>query len=160
VKRDEVREVLVGAVALVALLGIIFLSYRANRESARIPAAGLRVSATFNRVTGIAAGSSVQVAGIPVGAVESITLLPDYRAKVTMRIEPDLALPKDTSAAIHTDGLFGGKFLVLDPGGDENVLKDGSTIVFTQDAVVISDLLDLIIAEGRAARAPEAGGGS
>ena len=61
-------------------------------------------------------------------------------------------MPRDTSAAIHTDGLFGGRFLVLDPGGDEETLGDGATIAFTQDAVVISELLDFIIAEGRAAR--------
>jgi len=61
-------------------------------------------------------------------------------------------LPIDTAAAIHTDGLFGSKFVILDPGGDEKTLEDGSAIEFTQDSVVVSDLLDLIIREGKAAR--------
>ena len=62
-------------------------------------------------------------------------------------------LPLDTSAAIHTDGLFGSKFVVLEPGAEEDVLQSGDEFTYTQDAVVVSDLLDLIIAEGKAARA-------
>jgi phospholipid/cholesterol/gamma-HCH transport system substrate-binding protein len=151
-KRQEAREVIVGLVALVVLGAVLVQSYRSNRQSARLPDSGYRVSAVFNHVSGLAQGSPVQVAGIPVGAVEAITLLPDYRARMTMRIDPDIVLPKDTSAGIHTDGLFGGKFVVLEPGGDDATLADGSAIAFTQDAVVISRLLDLIISEGRAAR--------
>jgi phospholipid/cholesterol/gamma-HCH transport system substrate-binding protein len=152
VRRDETRELLVGFVALALLAAVLVQSYRSNRESARLPAGGYRVSAVFNHVSGVAAGSPVQVAGVPVGAVESVALLPDYRARMTMRIDPGIVLPKDTSAGIHTDGLFGGKFVVLEPGGDDATLADGSAIAFTQDAVVISRLLDLIISEGRAAR--------
>lgn len=157
--RDELWQVLAGAAALIIVLGLFFFTYRANRESARISAGGYRIDALFTRVGGIGPGSPVEVAGIPVGAVESMTLQPDYRARVTMRIDPGIVLPRDTAAAIHTDGLFGGRFLVLDPGGEETPLGDGATIAYTQDAVVISELLDLIISEGRAARAtgPETG---
>jgi phospholipid/cholesterol/gamma-HCH transport system substrate-binding protein len=158
--RDELRQILAGTAALIAILALFFFSYRANRESARIPAAGYRIDALFNRVTGIGPGSPVEVAGIPVGAVEAMSLQPDYRARVTMRINSGVLLPRDTSAAIHTDGLFGGRFLVLDPGGEDVLLGDGATVAYTQDAVVISDLLDLIIAEGRAARAASPDRGS
>ena len=66
-----------------------------------------------------------------------------------------MPLPTDTSAAIHTDGLFGRKFVVLQPGGDETMLKDDGVITFTQDSLIVGELLDLIIAEGRAQRAAE-----
>lgn len=159
-KREEIRELTVGATSLLLLTAILIVSYHGNRESARIPGSGYQVNATFNRVGGVAPGTPVEVAGVPIGAVEAISLLPDYRAQVTLRIVSDVPLPKDTSAAIHTDGLFGGKFMSLEPGGDPELLRDGSTIAFTQDSVVISELLDLIIAEGRANRAAAANGGS
>lgn len=158
-KRDEVREFIAGGIAVVVLAAVLIQSYRSNRESARLPGDGYRVSAVFNHVSGLSQGSPVQVAGIPVGAVEQISLLPDYRARMTMRIDDDIVLPKDTSAGIHTDGLFGGKYVVLEPGGADEPLADGSTIAFTQDSIVISRLLDLIIAEGRAARAARPAGG-
>lgn len=157
VTRDELRQIITGTAAVVAVLALFLFAYQANRESARIPSGGYRLTAMFNRVSGIGPGSPVEVAGIPVGAVETMSLQPDYRARVTMRIDLGVALPRDTSAAIHTDGLFGGRFLVLDPGGAEETLGDGEAIAFTQDAVVISELLDLIIAEGRAARAAVSG---
>lgn len=159
-RREEFRELAVGAISLLLLTAVLIISYKGNRESARIPGSGYQVYATFNRVSGVAPGMAVEVAGIPVGAVEAITLSSDYRARVMMRIDPDVRLPRDTSAAIHTDGLFGGKFMSLEPGGDTALLEDGSTIAFTQDSVVISELLDLIIAEGRANRATAANGGS
>ena len=158
-RREEIRELAVGATSLLALVAILVISYQANRQSARIPGSGYQVSAVFNRVGGVAPGMPVQVAGIPVGAVEAIDLAPDYRARITMRIDAHIQLPRDTAAAIHTDGLFGGKFMSLEPGGDIALLQDGSAIAFTQDAVVINELLDLIIAEGRANRAAAAKGG-
>lgn len=159
-KRIEVREFAVGAVSLLVLVAVLVISYKGNRESARIPGGGYHVYATFNRVSGTVPGTPVMISGIPIGAVESIALSADYRARLTMRIDPDIGLPRDTSAAIHTDGLFGGKFVSLEPGGDTELLGDGATIAFTQDAVVISELLDLIIAEGKANRAAAADGGS
>ena len=74
---------------------------------------------------------------------------------VTFWIDGDVKIPKDSSAAIHTDGLFGSKFISLGPGAEEALLKDGDTITFTQDAVVVSELLDLIISEGKAKRAQQ-----
>jgi phospholipid/cholesterol/gamma-HCH transport system substrate-binding protein len=62
-------------------------------------------------------------------------------------------VPTDTSVSVQTDGLFGGKFVLLEPGGDESMLADGDTITYTQDSLIVGELLDLIIAEGRARRA-------
>ena len=59
----------------------------------------------------------------------------------------------NTSAAIHTNGLFGSKFIVLEPGGEFDELTDGDSITYTQDSLVVEDLLELIITEGKARRA-------
>ena len=53
-------------------------------------------------------------------------------------------------------GLFGSKFVVLEPGAEEALLTSGGELNFTQDAVVVSDLLDLIISEGHVARGEDA----
>jgi phospholipid/cholesterol/gamma-HCH transport system substrate-binding protein len=75
---------------------------------------------------------------------------PHYTAIVDLRIDMPIELPTDTSAAIHTDGLFGQKHVVLVPGADDKVLKAGSSITLTQDSVLVGDLLELIIGEGKA----------
>jgi phospholipid/cholesterol/gamma-HCH transport system substrate-binding protein len=156
--RREVREVAIGALAMIALAGILVASNRSG-----LPAGdgsdGYQVHAVFDRIDGLVRGNPVYLSGIEVGRVAELTLLPDFRARVTLRLDPAIRLPMDTSAAVHTNGLFGSKFISLDPGGDDRKLAHGDRIVFTQDALIVSELLDLIIAEGKAARSEAEKGG-
>ena len=62
-------------------------------------------------------------------------------------------MPTDTSAAVLTDRLFGSKYIVLEPGAEEEDLESGEEVTFTQDAFVYSDLMELIISKGKAAQA-------
>lgn len=151
-KRSENRDAAIGAAALIGLAVLLVLSYSGQTRLAGGELSGLRIYATFNRVDGLTEGAPVYVSGIDVGRVQQMTLVDNNRARVTLWIRPGVALPVDTAAAVHTDGLFGTKFMNLDPGGADAMLGDGDTITFTQDALIVSQLLELIIAQGRAAR--------
>lgn len=148
----EKKEVISGGVAIIAFMAIMGLFYSGQHQKATAGLTEYTIYATFNRIDGLDVGTEVRLSGIPIGSVEDVALTSNYRARVTMLLNQGVGLPVDTSAAIHTDGLFGSKFVTLDPGGDENLLENGDTITFTQDAVVVSDLLDLIIAEGKSQR--------
>ncbi|MBK8210692.1 MAG: MCE family protein [Rhodospirillales bacterium] len=148
---EELRSFTVGAVAIGVFCLVLMLSYFTTHIHGAT-ADSNRVYAAFNRVDGLAVGDEVQLAGVPVGRVAAMTLQPNFQARLTLLVADDVPLPTDTSAAIHTDGLFGRKFVVLEPGGDETLLGDGGVITFTQDSLIVSELLDLIIAEGRAQR--------
>ena len=97
-------------------------------------------------------GGAVLMGGVRVGRVSKMRLDNYFRAVITMDIDNQYPYPVDTSAAIHTDGLFGGKFIVLEPGAEDDTLNTGDEILLTQDAVVVSDLLELIISEGKVAK--------
>lgn len=153
-KQSETREIVVGIAAVLAFTLVLLISYGAERVEAGSGFSQYRLSAVFNRVDGLDIGDRVQVSGVTVGKVEDMALAPDFRARVTFSVRRDIQLPADTSIAIHTDGLFGSKFVVLDPGGDERMLKDGDVILYSQDALIVSELLELIIAEGKSKRAP------
>jgi phospholipid/cholesterol/gamma-HCH transport system substrate-binding protein len=148
----EVKEITVGAVVFAVFLGVMVYVYGGQSDVAA-SASGKRVSASFNRIDGLVEGDPVYLSGVRIGTVEKMWLNKDFRAIVTFWINDDINIPSDSSAAIHTDGLFGSKFIVLEPGAEEKPLADGSMITFTQDAVVVSELLDLIISEGKANRA-------
>ena len=64
-----------------------------------------------------------------------------YQAVVTLTIEKGIQIPKDTTAAIASDGLLGGQFVKLTPGRDDTLLTDGEEILDTKDVVAIEDLL-------------------
>lgn len=146
------RRIAFGAGAVLLFFAVLVSTY-AGIVVGEDMSFSYRIFAMFNRVDGLAVGDDVQLAGIPVGKVDSMTLGPNYRARVGFRITSNVAIPTDTSVSIQTDGLFGRKFVVLEPGGDERMLADGSTITFTQDSLIVGELLDLIITEGRAQRA-------
>ena len=150
----ETREITVGAIVFASFLAVMIFLYT-GAEDVTDEGSGTRVTADFNRVDGLIEGDPVYMSGIRVGTVEKMLLNKHYRIVVALRLNDDVYVPIDSSAAIHTDGLFGGKFIVLEPGGEETAMESGARITLTQDAVVVSELLDLIISEGKAKRAAQ-----
>ena len=145
---SEVKSIIVGGFVALALV-LIFAIISGKQHVVTGPGAGkYRISAMFNRVDGLVDGDEVRLGGIRIGTVTTQALDKDYRAIIGMDIDAEIKLPNDTSAAIQTDGLFGSKFIVLDPGGEEEYLVSGDMITFTQDAMIVSELLDQIIAQG------------
>ncbi len=146
------KEIMVGALVM-AGLALVFVFFQSGGEGAAQAARGeYVVKAAFSRVDGLGEGGEVRLGGIRVGTVSAQTLDSDFRAQVDLLIDQDVKLPLDTSAAIHTDGLFGSKYVVLEPGGEEEYPKDGDRITFTQGSVIVSELLELIISQGKANR--------
>jgi phospholipid/cholesterol/gamma-HCH transport system substrate-binding protein len=137
--RQNLVETLIGAVVLV--VAAVFLVF-AYGKSGVGHVAGYSLTAKFSRVDGISVGSQVRMAGIKVGSVVEQHLDPkDYRAVVTLNVERTVQLPEDSAVKIASDGLLGGKYLSLEPGGGEQMLKAGQEIKFTQGSI---DLLDLV----------------
>ncbi len=145
--KDSVKEPLVGATVLIVIaLYASFVSSRSQIETAT----GYELTATFDKIDGLVRGADVSLAGLKVGTVVDDSIDSHYRASVTIRVNDDVKLPTDTSAAIHTDGLFGSKYINLEPGGAEKYISPGGVIKITQGAMVVSDLLNQIIAQGQA----------
>ena len=153
----ENRQIIVGGLVVVGLVLMLALSF--GRSAIEAPD-GYPLKAVFNRVDGLAEGDEVRLAGIRVGTVAEQILDDQFRAVVTFRIDENLKLPMDSSVAIHTDGLFGAKFAVLEPGGEEDLLEPGDEITFTQDAMTVDEILELIISQGRARQRKQSGEGS
>lgn len=142
-------EILVGAFALLAGAALIGGLYVGGRQQAT---SGYPVTARFPRSDGIGVGSDVRLSGITVGKVVAQRLDENYRAVLTLRLDPRLHLTVDTAALIHTDGLLGPKYIALQPGGDERMIPPGGEIAYTQEAIVIEDLLASIIAQAKSRR--------
>lgn len=152
-KHNPTRDIWVGATAVAALAGLFAFSYAGNQMSAGASVSAYPIIATFNRVDGLFEGDAVHLSGIRIGTVGVQHLDDDFRAVVTLNINSSMKVPVDSAAAIHTDGLFGSKSVVLEPGVEDEMLKAGDSIQYTQGAVVVSELLNLIIEEGRARHA-------
>ncbi len=136
-------EMIAGAAVLIVAFG--FLGYALANTGRAVPQ-GMVLHATFNRIDGLSAGSDVRVAGVNVGKV-SDTRIDDktFQAVVDFAVAPGLKLPTDSSAQIMSDGMLGGKFLLLVPGGSDQTIAAGGTVTITQDSVSLEDLLGKFI---------------
>ena len=104
----------------------------------------LTLKATFNNVDGLLNGTDVRMSGIKIGDVFKIHLEKN-KPVIYLAIEKKRLIPDDSSLSIQTDGLFGSKFLSLEPGGTNNYLKNNDEIIFTEDSLLVQDLLRKII---------------
>jgi phospholipid/cholesterol/gamma-HCH transport system substrate-binding protein len=150
--RDNNRALEIGT-GLFVLLGFAALLFLTTQ----LPANGLKltgykkgytVSASFDNIGDLKTGSPVTIAGVRIGVVQFIRFDPtDYKAVVTMRVDPQFnEIPDDSFASIQTQGLLGGKYVGISPGGAETYLKDGSRIEQTQSAIVLENLVNKFFA--------------
>ena len=141
--RRNVAEVLAGLVVLIVAAG--FLAYAlATSGAASTP--GYPLKAEFDRIDGLTSGSDVRMAGVKVGSVLATSIDPKtYLAVVQFTLQKDIQLPTDSSAAIASQSLLGGKYLSLVPGGSEKMIPPGGSVTITQGSVSLEDLLGKFI---------------
>ena len=130
-------EFLVGAFVLLSIAAIIYLTVKLGSGSS-VSGETYLLEARFTNSGGLNVGSSVLVAGVPIGRVEAIRVDPaDYCSIVTFKVKAALNLPTDSMASIKTTGLIGDKYIALAPGADPGFLKPGARITMTESSVVI-----------------------
>ncbi len=160
--KRNVVESLLGALVLLVAVGFFVWAYA--RADVGDPG-GYALTAKFDRIDGLDVGGAVRISGIKVGQVLAQSLDPvSFRAVVRFSVASSVELPADSTAAVVSAGLLGGKYLAIVPGGDEAVLKNGDEITFTQSSVNFEDLLGQFIFSqasggGSAPAAPKADGG-
>jgi phospholipid/cholesterol/gamma-HCH transport system substrate-binding protein len=98
--------------------------------------------ARFSKVTGLKAGSAVNMLGLEVGRVGKMTMDQDkQQAVVELRIQKGIKVYDDAIASIKTEGLIGDRYVSVDPGGSGSQLKPGEAIVETEAPTDIMDLV-------------------
>jgi phospholipid/cholesterol/gamma-HCH transport system substrate-binding protein len=141
--KKSLAEIIAGA--LVLGVAAFFLFYAVG-HSGRSTGPGTTITARFDRIDGLGSGADVRMSGVKIGSVIDQRIDPEtYLAIVTMRVDSRIKLPRDTSAAITSEGLLGGRYIALVPGGDDRMLGEGGVITATQAAVSLEDLLGRFI---------------
>ncbi|MBD9527952.1 MULTISPECIES: outer membrane lipid asymmetry maintenance protein MlaD [Paracoccus] len=137
----ERAELWVGAAILLIAGGFLFWSTAGNAHRG-IGGENYELRAAFPNVDGIEVGTDVRVAGVKVGRVSAVELNPaTYLAEARLRIPGDIKLPTDSAALIQTDGLLGGSYIELQPGGAADNLAPGDEIEDVQGAVSLLSLM-------------------
>ena len=138
--RDTAVEVLAGALVVAVAVG--FLVYATQFAGGGSNGEDYPLTASFRSAEGVTVGTDVRLAGVQIGTVTGLELNSEtYRADARFAIEGDVRLPDDTTAAVASEGLMGGTFIEMLPGGSPFNLEPGSQIRDTQGAVSLMTLL-------------------
>lgn len=137
---------------LFVLLGFAALFFLTTQTTSRGISFGnaphFDVTAKFDNIGDLKVGAPVSISGVEVGRVTKIEFdSKAYKAVVSLRLDAKYnQIPSDSDASIFTQGLLGGKFIGLSPGGAETFLKDKDQIDQTQSAIVLENLIGQFVA--------------
>ena len=132
-------ETVMGAIVLLTAVAFVSLAY----EAANIRGTdGYELEAEFGATGGLSVGDDVRISGIKVGRIARQELDPvTYAARIVMSLDERIRIPADSSARITAASLFGGNYLELIPGADEDMMQPGEVIYDTRDPVSLTDIL-------------------
>lgn len=136
----ERAEIVAGAAVLAIAAGFALYAVRGSGVVSEPDSYPL--TASFRSVEGVSVGTDVRLAGVKVGTVTALTLNPEtFFADATISMRNDVTLPVDSTLLVSSEGLLGGTFVEVQPGGALEVVEAGGEIEDTQGAVSLITLL-------------------
>ena len=156
--KEETKNLKVGLCVLFIII-LAFCAVIISRSDISHKEGGnyYKVYARYNRTDGLLIGDLVRLAGMDIGRVVDAKLDKEFKAILTLELTENIKIPDDSSAAIVSSGIMGKKYIEIEPGGSEDMLTNGSEIAYTQDAMVIEELIERIIGIGKAKRQDKKG---
>ena len=121
---SKVFHLKIGFLFIFAIFTLYFLFQKINPPTNYF-------KATFNYVEGIEIGSDIKLAGIAIGKVTNFEINNDL-VEVLGFINQDIDIPKDSTASIRSDGLFGKKSILINPGFDTPFDSSDNIINFVE----------------------------
>jgi phospholipid/cholesterol/gamma-HCH transport system substrate-binding protein len=134
-------EMVVGVFVLIGLVCVAYLTIKLGKME-WMGENHYLLSARFDSVSGLRPGAGVEMAGVQIGQVDSINLdVETMQALIQLKIQKQIQLSNDVIASVKTAGLIGDKYINIIPGGSEMMLKPGDTIIDTESALDIEELI-------------------
>ena len=126
------EEAKVGLLVLVGSVILMYMTFAVGKYEIG-EKKGYRIVALFDSVAGLDAKAAVRMAGVKIGTVEAVGL-EDGRAKVVLRINPNVKIGRGAEAAVKTMGLLGDKYVdIVPPRGTEGGRQPRERSGFYQD---------------------------
>lgn len=136
----NITEVLVGGVVLAAAVGFAVFAGQATGLSQS--GADYALNASFRSIEGVSVGTDVRLAGVKIGTVTDVELNPQtFRADTHFTVLQGIDIPDDSAVVVSSEGLLGGNFVEIMPGGSPFSFAPGDEIEDTQGAVSLITLL-------------------
>lgn len=141
-------DISTGLFVLLGFAALFFLVTQITNRELSTNGNAYDVEARFENIGSLKVGAAVSMSGVTIGRVDSIALDQNiYKAVVHMKINATYnQIPTDSDASIMTAGLLGGQYIGITAGGSVDYLKNGDRIELVQDALVLENLINQLVA--------------
>ena len=146
--REKNSELSVGLFILIAFFALLFVTIQTTSLNFKANSNSYKLNASFTDINGLRAKAPVRIAGVKIGEVTQINLNSNtYQADIGLVIYNEkIKIPKDSVISILTEGVVGSKFISIDPGFDEEYLKNGQCIDKSKPSLAIEQVINEAIA--------------
>ena len=134
-------EIFVGVFLVLGLLAFGWLALQLGEIPWLNSGRTYVLNADFDNISGVKSGAEVQIAGVVVGTVRSLSLTDDGLAEASLQIDRTIKVPVDSIASVKSQGIIGDKFIQITLGGDEKNYQPGETIIDTESSVDLESLI-------------------
>lgn len=139
------QETTVGIFVFLGLLCVAYLTVKLGKMEL-VGSDAYRLRASFTSVSGLRSGSAVEMAGVQVGKVVSVSFNQEtMRAEVILQIDNGIKVDDESIASVKTSGLIGDKYIKISRGGSDILLGPGETILDTEGAIDLEELISKYI---------------
>ena len=139
--KSDIFEFVVG-LGVIIIAGWFILSVVSKSEKLTNVGETTKYIASFNDVSGISVGSDIKLAGVTVGKVLELKLDEiNYTAEMVLGINRKIKIPNDSEIIITSEGLLGGNYVSISPGGSDIFLKANEKFSFTQSSLSLNNLI-------------------
>ena len=139
--KSDIFEFVVG-LGVIIIAGWFILSVVSKSEKLTNVGETTKYVASFNDVSGISIGSNIKLAGVTVGKVLELKLDEiNYTAEMVLGINKKIKIPNDSEIIITSEGLLGGNYVSISPGGSDIFLKANENFSFTQSSLSLNNLI-------------------
>lgn len=150
--KEELKNFIIG-LCIICIFALATVLFKLQRNVWKgVEDTDYQIFATFNRTDGLVVGNKVRMSGIDIGRVVDSVLDNDFRATLTLQIKAQVQIPDDSSAAIVSSGIMGNKYIEIEPGGSEDYIEPNGEFSYTQDAMILDELINRVISLGKAKR--------
>jgi phospholipid/cholesterol/gamma-HCH transport system substrate-binding protein len=139
--KSNIFEFVVG-LGVIIVAGWFILTVVSKSEKLSNVGETTKYVASFNDVSGISVGSDIKLAGVTVGKVLELKLDEmNYTAEMVLGIKRKIKIPNDSEIIITSEGLLGGNYVSISPGGSDIFLTENENFSFTQSSLSLNNLI-------------------
>lgn len=134
-------ETTVGIFVVIGLLCLGYITVKLGNLSL-INSDTYSLNTKFTSVSGLRTGNSVEMFGIKIGRIGKLSMdQKEQVAVVELKIDKEFEIYGDAIASVKTSGLIGDRYVQIDPGGAEEKLGHGDSIIETEAPIDLQELI-------------------